>query len=189
MNEENKTLIMLIGKTHSGKTTFANELKEQIKDLLVLEADPIAAFMEKDFPELRKNDYNDPSGAFKKISLKVKTFLLFVEFAMSLGKPIILSNSNMYIEGRKLVFSLCKKFNYRVVGVYFDFPEELLVDRIKTSGRDTVVLRKSVNFPDLIVNQRTRMQPPESSEFDEFLVVKSEEKIPGLKNKLIQKFT
>lgn len=184
MEKDNKTLIMFVGKTHSGKTTFANEIKKEVENVLILEADPIAVFMKEKFPELRENDDREHTGIFKEISLKYKTFLLFLEFALDLGKPIILSNSNMWLKGRELVFELCKKYNYKVVGVCFDFPEEVLFERAKISERSLNVLRTSKDFNDLIINQRTRMQVPDPSEFDIFFTIQNPGELEQIKKEL-----
>ena len=186
MKKQDKKLIMFIGKTHSGKTTFAKELEELKKDLLVLEADPIALFMRENFPKLRELDDKEHSGAFKNASLKYRMFLLLLEFSMSFGRTIILSNSNMYERGRKLVFKLAKKYKYKVIGVYFDFPEEFLIDRIKKSKRTTKILRVSKDFSDLIINQRTRMQIPNPEDFNQFYTIKSEEDLNNVKSNLIK---
>lgn len=185
-NKTTKKLIMFIGKTHSSKTTFAKELEEINQNILVLEADPIALFMRENFPKLREMDDKEHSRKFKKVSLKYKLFLLLLEFSMSLGKTIILSNSNMYSSGRKLVFSLAKKFNYKIIGVYFDFPEEFLISRIKKSKRTTKILRVSKDFNDLIINQRTRMEIPKPKDFDLFYTIKSESDFNKIKKDLIQ---
>jgi len=186
MTKQDKKLIMFIGKTHSGKTTFAKELEIIKKDLLVLEADPIALFMRENFPKLRELDDKEHGGAFKNASLKYRLFLLLLEFAMSFGRTIILSNSNMYERGRKLVFSLAKKYKYKVIGVYFNFPEEFLINRIKKSKRTTKILRVSKDFNELIINQRTRMQVPNPKEFDKFYEIKSEEDLNNVKINLIK---
>src|SRR3989339_619140 len=175
MKKQDKKLIMFIGKTHSGKTTFAKELEGIKKDILVLEADPVALFMRENFPKLRELDDKEHSGIFKNVSLKYRLFLLLIEFSMSFGRTIILSNSNMYERGRKLVFRLVKKYDYKIIGVYFNFPEEFLINRIKKSKRTTKILRVSKDFNELIINQRTRMQAPNSKNFDEFYIIKSED--------------
>lgn len=177
---------MFIGKTHSGKTTFASEIKIKKPNVLILEADPIAVFMKEKFPELRETDDQEHNGNFNNISLKYRTFLLFVEFAMSLGRPIVLSNSNMWLKGRKLVLDLSKKFDYKVVGVYFDFLEEVLFERAKISDRSLNVLRTSKDFNDLIINQRTRMQPPHPAEFDTFFTANSQDDLKTIKENLIK---
>lgn len=186
MKKQDKKLIMFIGKTHSGKTTFAKELEKIKKDVLVLEADPVALFMRENFPKLRELDDKEHSGAFQNASLKYRIFLLLLEFSMSFGKTIILSNSNMYEKGRKLVFKLAKKYRYKVIGVYFDFPEEFLISRIKKSKRTMKILRVSKDFNELIINQRTRMQVPNPKEFDKFYTIKSEGDLIKVKNNLIK---
>lgn len=177
---------MLIGKTHTGKTTFANELKKSIAELIILEADPIAVFMKEKFPDLREADDKDHTGSFEKIALKFRAFLLFVEFALDLGKPIVLSNSNMWVKGRALVLDLCKKFDYNTIGIYLDLPEDLLMERVNNSDKSKDVLRISNNFSDLVINQRSRMQVPNENEFDEFIVVKTVEELENIIKELLK---
>jgi predicted kinase len=186
MIKQDKKLIMFIGKTHSGKTTFAKELEKANKDILVLEADPIALFMRENFPKLRELDDKEHSGVFKDVSLKYRLFLLLIEFSMSFGRTIILSNSNMFKNGRSLIFKLAKKYNYKVVGVYFDLPEETLFDRVKKSKRTTKILRVSKDFNELIINQRTRMQEPNPKSFDKFYIIKTEKDLSESKSNLIK---
>jgi predicted kinase len=184
--QKNK-LVMFIGKTHSGKTTFAKVLTESLPDVLNLEADPISIFMKEEFPKLRELDDRNHSGDFKEMSLKFKTFLLFVEFAMSLKKPVVLSNSNMWVKGREAIFELCKKFNYEVIGVYFNLPEDVLSTRIDSAQRETKALRISKDFQDLLIRQKDRMQIPDPSVFSEFFVIKSELDLERVKNEIISK--
>ncbi len=187
MDNKGKILIMFVGKTHSGKTTLARKIEEKVKDLIILEADPIAVFMKEQFPKLREVDDAEHNGLFSNIALKFRTFLLFVEFTMALGKPIVLSNSNMWIKGRELVLELAKKFQYKTICVYFELPEELVLNRIEKSERSTNVLRITKDFKELIEKQKTRMQPPEASLFDEFFVIKSETETDQIEKKLIEK--
>ena len=186
MKKQDKKLIMFIGKTHSGKTTLAKEIEIINSSILVLEADPIALFIREKFPKLRELDDKEHSGAFKNISFKYRVFLLFLEFSMLHGRPIILSNSNMYKKGRELVFKIAKKFDYKIIAVYFDFSEEFLFSRIKKSKRTTKVLRVSKNFKDLIINQRTRMEVPDPKDFEDLFMIKTERDLEIVKNKLIK---
>ncbi|MBI3305912.1 ATP-binding protein [Candidatus Nomurabacteria bacterium] len=186
MKKENKILVMFVGKTYSGKTTLAQKIKNELGKMLVLESDPIAAFMKEKFPELRKNDNEEHAKLFNNLKLKFRTFLSFVEFALSLGQAIILSNGSVYKNGRKFILDLSKRFDYKVIGIYFDFPEEVLFDRAKNSNRSLNILRTSKDFNALIINQRTRMQPPDTSEFDDFWVIKSEQDLFSVKDKLVK---
>lgn len=178
---------MFIGKTHSGKTTFAKRLEEINKEVLVLEADPIALFMAESFPKLRKleNKEHLDFRVFKDASLKYKIFLSLLEFSMSFSKIIVLSNSNMYERGRRLIFALAKKYRYKVIGVYFDFPEQVLVDRVKKSKRTTKILRVSKDFNELIVNQRTRMQAPDPKDFYKFYTIRTGQDLIRVKSILV----
>lgn len=179
MPKADKKLIMFIGKTHSGKTTFAKELEKENKELVVLEADPISLFLKEHFPKLIED-------SSKEINLKYQTFLLFVESAMSTGKMILLSNSNMYRKGRELIFNLSKKYNYKIQGVYFDYPENTLFERAQISNRNTAVLNRSRDFNELIINQRTRMEIPNSHNFENFFTIKSEAELLKTKADLLQ---
>ena len=86
-----------------------------------------------------------------------------------------------------MVFDLCKKFGYKIIGVYFDYKEDILLGRVKNTIRSSNVLRTSKNFQELIINQRKRMQPPNHSDFDEFFIIKLEAEVEQLKEKLITK--
>lgn len=184
--KNSKNLIMFIGKTHSGKTTLAKEIERKNNKVIVLEADPISLFIRNNFPKLRELDFKEHKNNFKDISLKYRLFLILLEFVMDSDRPIILSNSNMYQKGRQLIFKLAKKFNYNVIGIYFDFSEKILFDRIKESGRTTKVLRVSKNFNELIINQRSRMEIPNAKDFKEFFIIKSKADRENIKNKLIK---
>lgn len=122
---------MFIGKTHSGKTTFAKELEKIKNDVLVLEVDPVALFMRENFPKLRELDDKEHSGAFQNASLKYRIFLLLLEFSMFFGRTIILSNSNMYERGRKLVFKLAKNINIKLLEFILIFLKNFSLTELK----------------------------------------------------------
>lgn len=186
MKKSDNKLIMFIGKTHSGKTTFAKKIAKKNINVLVLEADPIALFMHDHFPRLRKNEDKNYDGSFKKLALKFQILILFIKTAMQLKMKIILSNSNIWKKGRNLVFKMCKKFNYKVIGVYFDFPEYFLINRINKSTRTINILNTSKNFHELIIKQRARVQPPNPEDFDKFFVIKSESDLKKVEIELIK---
>ena len=177
---------MFIGKTHSGKTTFAKEIEKNNENVISLEADPMALFIHDQFPRLKKFEDKTFNGSFKKLALKFQVLLLFIKTIMSLGKPIILSNSNLWKKGRDRVFKISKKFDYENIGVYFDFPEDFLIERIKKSKRTKKILSTSKDFHDLIIRQRARVQPPNPKDFDKFFVIKSEKDLKTVKNKILQ---
>ena len=126
------------------------------------------------------------SSVFENTSLLHEIFLLFFNFSLTTGKPIILSNANIWKNWRTKVIKLSKKFKYKIIGVYFDLPEELLAQRIKKAKKTTRIIRESKNFKDLLVSQKNRIQIPKESEFDEFFVIKSEKDLDKVKRELIK---
>src|SRR3989338_9178679 len=118
---KNKYVVMLIGKTHTGKTTFAKELKLSIKDLIILEADPIAVFMKAKFPELRAVDDLEHTGKFKNVSAKFQIFKILIDLALTTGRPVIFSNGNLREKWRKAVVDLSRKYDRKVIGVYLNY--------------------------------------------------------------------
>ena len=182
-------VVMLIGKTHSGKTTFGRLLKERVADLVVLETDTIAVFLREHFPEVAFVDDREHTGKFEKVSLKFLLFQNIFERALEIDTSLMLSNSNMWKEGRKVLLEECKKTKRHTIGIFFDFPIETLKKRVEDSWRDKRVLRTSRDFPELLERQANRMQTPDSSEFDEFYVVQTQSEYDMLLQDLAKKLS
>jgi len=49
-------VVMTVGKTHSGKTTFGMELAKRIKQACVLDADILSEFLKTTYPILYQSD-------------------------------------------------------------------------------------------------------------------------------------
>jgi predicted kinase len=167
-------IIMLVGKTHTGKTTFGRLLKKRFANIVVLETDTIAIFLREHFAEVARLDDSEHTGKFENVSLKFELFETIFGRALEIDTPLILSNSNMWKEGRKRILEQCKNLGRPTIGIYFDLPLEILKERTVASERDTRVLRTSQHFAGLLQNQSNRMQPPDPGEFDEFYVVRSQ---------------
>jgi len=176
--------LLTVGKTHTGKSTFAKEIVSQIPNCVILETDPIAVFLSTTFPKLHALDL-DHQGSFSSPSLKYRVFQTVLEFALAQNFNIILSNSNMYEKGRQGVFDIIKKYPAKTIGLHFNYPEELLSKRVEQSGRSTEVLSVSKDFQELIVNQRTRFQPPNPTDFDYFFEVKDPADLPRVTKEIL----
>ncbi len=178
-----KFAIMMVGKTHSGKTTFAREL-EKIINGVVLQTDPIIIFLKKEFSvNLDKDKEHD--GSFKNPSLKIKIFNTIFEHILKKGNLIpILSNSNMYQKLRDQIILYLRKNNIKVIGVYLNFSEQFLINRIEKSQKSTEVLSVSKDYKECLINQRKRFIEPRENEFDYFFEVNSEDELADVKNKI-----
>ncbi|MEK7093834.1 MAG: AAA family ATPase [Patescibacteria group bacterium] len=186
MNTSRYTLLT-IGKTHTGKTTLANELAPQIPRCVVLETDPIALFLKSSFTSLHTLDL-DHSGGFSSPSLKFLVFKTILTFALEENFNIIMSNSNMFENGRKDLLKIIKNYPGKIIGIYLNYSEEILSERIKKSDRDINVLRTSKDFGNLLINQRTRFQPPNYSDFDYYFEVKDPNELPNISTQIFKIF-
>lgn len=184
MEKQNKKLIIFIGRTHSGKTTFAKKLEKKYKNLLVLEADPIEIFLKEQFPRFK--ELNEKLNVQKdNILLRRDIFLLFLKFALKSGRPIVLSNANIWKEWRDQMIELGRQSNYKVIGIYFDIPDKVLLERVKKAKRPTKFIREAKNFKDLLASQKSRIQIPRSFDFDKFFVIKTENDLEKIKKELL----
>lgn len=180
-----KYVLLTVGKTHSGKSTFANEIVSEIPNCVILETDPIALFLRATFPKLHTSDL-DHTGSFSSPALKFLVFRTVLTFALEREFNIIMSNSNMYENGRKDVLSIINQYPVKTIGVYLNFPEDILLERVEHSGRDTSVLSVSKDFKDLVVNQRVRFQPPNKNDFDYFFEATNPEELLEVKTKILE---
>lgn len=180
----NTHVLLTIGKTHTGKSTFARDISTYIPNAIILETDPVAVFIRTHFPALRALDI-DHSGSFTSPSLKYVLFRAILSYALEHNTNVILSNSNMYENGRKDVLDVIKEKGKKTIGIYFNYPEEVLLQRAASSGRDINVLSVSKDFNELIINQRTRFQPPHPGDFDYFFEVTDPADLPQVRNDIL----
>ncbi len=171
-----KYAIMMIGKTHSGKTTLARQLAKNLRGI-VLETDNLALFLKKEFPIDFDAD-KEHSGSFDNPSLKIKLFETILEHAIATGCYLpILSNSNLHQKLRDKLIEKLHRHDYEVIGIFLDLPRKVLRERVEIAQKDTGVLNVSKDFNVLLDKQRKILAKPKAEEFDYFLEVKKEEDI------------
>ncbi len=168
-----KYAIMMIGKTHSGKTTLARQLAKNLRGI-VLETDNLALFLKKEFPIDFDAD-KEHSGSFDNPSLKIKLFETILEHAIATGRYLpILSNSNLHQKLRDKLIEKLHRHDYEVIGIFLDLSEEDLKERVKMTQKSTDVLSISKDFNILIDKQRKILAKPKAKEFDYFLKIQNE---------------
>ncbi len=169
-----KYAIMIIGKTHSGKTTLARQLAKGLQGV-VLETDNLALFLKKEFPVDFDAD-KEHNGSFDNPSLKIKLFETILEHAITTGHYLpILSNSNLHQKLRDKLVDKLHYYGYKVIGVYLNLPEKALKERVKVAKKDIRVLNASKNFNVLLDKQRRILVEPKAEEFDYFLEIQNED--------------
>lgn len=168
---------MMIGKTHSGKTTFGDELEDKISESVVIQTDPISTFLQNTFKVNVDPDF-EHDGSFKKPALKFKLFSAIFEHILDLGKfTLILSNSNMHQKARTEMITKIRSYEYKVIGVYMNYSEEFLLKRIRETKRDTQYLNLSKSFEEVLTRQRDIFIEPRKEEFGVLFEITSENQI------------
>ena len=166
-------VIMTVGKTHSGKTTFGHKIAKKLKQYCLLDSDILAEFLKEYVPDLYKSDFVKNSNKISSgYNLKKKILTEIYKHALKTNIPIIITNANSTKEIRKNIYLLSKKEKHKLILVYFDLPEKVLINRIKKSKKSTNCLTESKNFLNLLLNkQAERFEKPNIKEADIFFKI------------------
>ena len=147
---------LTIGKTHSGKSTFAKLLKSNLPNSIVIDQDNHATFLNTYYSSLV------PQTGDNTLKTGLSKFIIqyAIEHAM---KDIILCNANLRKDQRKsLIEQFFPQNQFIRVFVYFEITDELLQERILASNRKTNIFRdETMTFKELLHNQGKLVQPTE----------------------------
>jgi predicted kinase len=144
-------VIMTVGKTHSGKTTFAKELEQQLKNSIVIDQDNHAEFVNAYYKSLRP--LKGPN------TIKYAITNTIVDYAVRMTDfHLILSNSNRNIKGRLEVLTDFHDKDFESVLVHFDLPDYILQERVHTSQRSKSIFRTASNFIEVLNRQTQESQ-------------------------------
>lgn len=163
-------VIMTVGKTHSGKTTFGKKIANKIKHSCLLDSDEVADFLSSKFPDLYDKDFTKDSNELSSgYYLKLMVLLDIYKQALKTNLPIISTSANADKNRRAKIRNLAKKSGRKVIIVYFNLLDKLLLTRIKASKRSTK------NFTDLLINKQSpRFEIPSKKEADYFFEITDE---------------
>lgn len=171
-----RLVIITVGKTHSGKTTFARMLERRLSNSIVMDQDNHAAFINMYYDKLQpKQGPNTLKHAISK---------LIVEYTLEhTNYHLIICNSNRSIYDRKyLLDELFPDDDFTRILVHFDIPDEILLARIQNSNRDTKIFRKVTKFEDVLARQqadskRIDVRNPTQEEADYLFVIRDSEDV------------
>ncbi|RHW43295.1 ATP-binding protein [Neobacillus notoginsengisoli] len=175
-----RLVIMTVGKTHSGKTTFAHALEQRLKQSLVIDQDNHAAFI--------NTYYNNLQPKQGPNFLKNALSNLIVDYAKkNTNFHLIICNSNRKRKDRSYLLEevFPKKQFIRVI-VYFDIPESVLEARVSTTTRSTNIFQDAYsNFKDVLARQQDEtfekgFIDPVEREADHLLTVKDEKDVENV---------
>ena len=143
----NRLVIMTVGKTHSGKTTFARNLEKEMSNSVVIDQDNHAEFLQSTYPLLV------PTKGHNKIKYALTQTIL--DYAVNeTSCHIILCNSNRNRKARIKLLEYFQNKGFTTIIVNFDMPDDVLFERVENSNRNTEVLRTVLSFKDVLERQQ-----------------------------------
>lgn len=151
-----RLLIVTIGKTHSGKTTFAKSLEERLSDSLVIDQDNHGEFLSKYYRSLLPRD--GPN------TIKYAITQTILEYAVHrTDLHLILCNANRSRKGREKLLAPLRNKGFLLVFVHFDLPDTILEERVAASGRSLDALRMASTFQEVLLRQQAEDHLPDRS--------------------------
>lgn len=175
--------IFTVGKTHSGKSTFARELERNLLNSIVIDQDNHAEFINRFYKSLVP--VNKENNLKKAISETI------VDYAIEqTDLNLIFCNSNLVQKNRLELIKQFNEKNFISILVYFDIPDSILVKRIANSRRSTDILRSASSFEELLTRQLNQFKSSEdtitmSNEAEYFFIIKESSEVQFIINKIV----
>jgi adenylate kinase family enzyme len=141
--------IMTIGKTHSGKTTFARELEKKLDNTIIMDQDHHAEFIHTYYKKLQPLE--GPN------TLKHAISKLIVQYTTeNTNCHLIICNSNRSRKGRTyLLEELFPSNLFTRIQIHFDIPDPILEYLISSTQRNTNIFRGAYsNFMEVLRKQQ-----------------------------------
>ncbi|WP_377865103.1 AAA family ATPase [Bacillus sp. R86525] len=148
-----RLVIITVGKTHSGKTTFAKALEKELPHSFVMDQDNQAEFINTHYEKLQPTE---GPNTFKHGLSK-----FIIDYAKEhTNLHLIICNSNRSRNGRMyLLNELFKEEEYVRILVRFDIPDDILYERVARNKRSTNIFRGNYSsFKEVLVRQQAESQ-------------------------------
>ncbi|HDR7566364.1 MULTISPECIES: ATP-binding protein [unclassified Bacillus (in: firmicutes)] len=143
-----RLVIITVGKTHSGKTTFAKALEKEFPHSFIMDPDNQAEFINTHYEKLQPTE---GPNIFKHVLSK-----FIVDYAKEHTiLHLIICNSNRTRNGRMyLLNELFKEEEYVRILVHFDIPDDVLYERVTRSKRSTNIFRGNYSSFKEVLNRQ-----------------------------------
>ena len=176
-----RLVVVTVGKTHSGKTTFARALERQLHPSVVTDQDNHAEFINTHYKALLPKQ-----GAN---TIKYAITQTVVDYAINQTDfHLILCNANRSRKGRSDLLSKFYDQSFTSVLVHFSIPDEILKARIAESKRSTIVFRTASSFAEVLARQQDEAEDdwaaPTESEADRYFTIKSSDEVQAVIEKI-----
>ena len=178
-----RLVIMTVGKTHSGKTTFAKALEQQLYNSTVIDQDNHAEFINTYYKTLLPKE--GPN------TIKYAITQTIVDYAVNqTDYHLILCNSNRILKGRLDLLAYFHRNGFTSILVNFEIPDHVLQERVATSQRSTAVFRSASSFEEVLARQqaeshKSEMTAPNEGEADHFFVIKDADDVQSVTQRIV----
>jgi predicted kinase len=180
-----RLVIMTVGKTHSGKTTFATALEQELANSIVIDQDNHGEFINTFYKKLQPKQ--GPN------TLKHAISRLIVDYAIEQSDfHLIICNSNRNRKVRLYFLEqLFHKNGFISILVHFDIPDHVLLARVTKSQRSTNIFRGAYsNFEEVLTRQQADslkedVTDPVEGEADHLFVIKDNEEVDAVIQKIV----
>jgi len=168
-----RLVIITVGKTHSGKTTFARELENELPNSFIMDQDNQAEFINTHYEKLQPTE---GPNTFKHGLSK-----FIIDYAKEYTNlHLIICNSNRSKSGRLyLLNGVFPQNEYVRILVHFDIPSDVLYERVARSKRSTNIFRGNYsNFKEVLHRQQAEslhedIVDPVENEADYLFVIRN----------------
>lgn len=181
-----KRFVMItVGKTHSGKTTFAKELEKELPHSFVMDQDNQTEFINTHYEKLQ------PAEGANTFKHGLSKFI--VDYAKEhTNLHLIISNSNRSKNGRLyLPNELFPQNKYVRILIHFDIPDDVLYERVARSTRSTNIFRGGYSsFKEVLDRQQAEsfhkdVVDPVENEADYLFVIRNNKDVDSTIEKII----
>ncbi|WP_172369623.1 AAA family ATPase [Sporosarcina jiandibaonis] len=179
-----RLIIITVGKTHSGKTTFARALEQQLHNSLVIDQDNHAEFINNYYKTLM------PKQGPNTIKYAISNTIL--EYAVDQTDfHLILCNSNRCLKGRMSLLEYFKSKGFISIIVNFDIPDHVLWERVSDSQRSTAIFRTASTFEEVLIRQQAETEKagvivPSEGEADYLFEIKSSDEVQSVFKEIVE---
>lgn len=174
--------IITVGKTHSGKSTFARALEKALTNAVMIDQDNHAAFINTNYRDLLPKQ--GPN------TLKYGLSKFIVSYAIdTTDHHLIICNSNRSQNGRlNLLNTFFDSEAFTRILVHFDIPDEVLKDRVAQSKRSSAIFRSdNTTFKELLGRQQHEdVTDPVEGEADRLFVINTSEEVDSVIDSIVK---
>lgn len=179
----NRLAIITVGKTHSGKTTFAKALEKELINSVVIDQDNHAEFLHTYYQSLLPQQGSN--------TIKYAITQTIVHHAVhETNCHLILCNSNRNRKDRIRLIDYYQNKGFTCILVNFEIPDHILEERISESRRSTSILRTASTFDEVLSRQQVETNTgdiiaPSEDEADQLFVIKTPNEVRFVIQKIV----